>query len=445
MTGQRKWLGKLSSVIVIGGILLQSSYALAAPMELSLADSLVMAEKNNPAAKMAQEDKDVSRWNLEGARAGFGPTLTYTHTASDTNESILSGSNLTYLTDLFHIQSSSTMPPTVEYDNKLQVSMPVYTGGKVESQVKQAKLDFQIADLEIVKTAQQLKLDTTNAYFAVLQAQDLVGVNQESVNKLQAHLNSVQTQYDAGAVNKSEVLRSVVELGRSQQELIKAQNQYEITIVKLKKLLGLPRSSLVTLKDTLTAEPMELSLEECLQNARDHRPDFAQAKAQIHKAEAGTALAKSQNLPQVNLKGDTDWNDSHFPGLKNGNWGISIVASVNIFDSGLTKSMVKASEISTLKAQEKVTDLQDTILEEVNEAFLNLKEAEKRIAISQTVAQQAEEDYKIAGVRYEEGAGTNLDVIDAQQVLTKAKSDHVQALYDYNTDKAALRKAMGML
>ena len=163
----------------------------------------------------------------------------------------------------------------------------------------------------------------------------MLQVRQDSEDNLIAHLKSVQVQYAAGAVNKSDVLRSKVELGNTEQDLSKEQNNYAVAMVKFIKLLGLPRTSQVGLKDNLTYEELPLSVDDCLQSARAHRPDLAQAQAGIHLAMEGIKLAKSQNLPQLSLNGDLDWNDSHFPGLNNGNWLVSLMASINVFDSGL--------------------------------------------------------------------------------------------------------------
>ncbi|MBF1328086.1 MAG: TolC family protein, partial [Megasphaera micronuciformis] len=63
---------------------------------------------------------------------------------------------------------------------------------------------------------------------------------------------------------------------------------------------------------------------------------------------------------------------------------------------------------------------------------------------SQTVVTQATESFKIATVRYQAGVGINLDVLDAQLNLDKARTNNIQALYDYNVGIATLEKAMGM-
>jgi len=446
MARQKIWFKGLSSAATALILLIQSSYGLAAPMDLSLEDGIAVVLKKNSVIKLVQAEKTISALELVEAKARFGPTLTFTHTDKVTNQNSLnvSASSWRDINNKFNIGLPSN-PISLAIDNEFTVSLPVYTSGKMESQVKQAKINYQVADLNVSKTVQELKLNTTIAYFDVLQYQNLLQVRQNSTDNIMAHIKSVQIQYDSGAVDKSHVLRSEVELGNSQQDLIKAQNRYEVAIVKFKKLLGLPHTSQVRLTDTLKYEDLSLSLDDCLRCAIEYRPDLGQAQAVVQSAEEGIKLAKTENLPQVSLRGDINLNDNRFPGLKNGNWAVGLVVSINVFDSGLANNKVKISEIGLAEAKEKVTQAEDVMVEEISEAYLNLKETEKRIEISRTLVDKAEECYKIASIRYEEGAGTNLEVIDAQLALTQAKANHVQTLYDYNSNKAILRKEMGVL
>lgn len=67
-----------------------------------------------------------------------------------------------------------------------------------------------------------------------------------------------------------------------------------------------------------------------------------------------------------------------------------------------------------------------------------------RMQTTQTAVSLAEEDYRIAQVRYMAGVGTNTDVLDAQVALTQAKTNYLQAMYDYNTSKIELENAIGV-
>ena len=97
-----------------------------------------------------------------------------------------------------------------------------------------------------------------------------------------------------------------------------------------------------------------------------------------------------------------------------------------------------------VKAQENLKAKDETIQLDVRTALLNLQAAEKNIGTMETAVKQAEEDLKIANVRYSAGVGTNLDVMDATEKMTAARTNYNTALYNYNVNKAALDKAMGI-
>lgn len=115
-----------------------------------------------------------------------------------------------------------------------------------------------------------------------------------------------------------------------------------------------------------------------------------------------------------------------------------------MFDAGVTKSKVNQNKAATAKAKDQDTQLRGNIELEVRQNYMNMREAEERLQTTQVTANKATEDLKIAKTKYYAGAGTNLDVIDAQLALTQAKTNHTQALYDYNVNMEKLEKSMGI-
>jgi outer membrane protein len=424
-----RYISKKRLVAVLtAGYLLIGAAAQAAPVELSLDDSIAMALKNNPTVKMAEAERFRYQWAVRESLSYYGPTLTYNHYDTRTSPA-----------------ATATQPDIYNrYENKVGLSMSLYTGGKVEAQVKQARLNYQVSDLGLAKTKQQMKNSATTAYFNVLQTRNLVQVNQESVDSLVAHLKNVQAQYDVGTVAKSDVLRSEVELANAQQNLIKAQNNYDLAIANLNNVIGLPLATEIKLKEELKYIKFGQPLDDCVNYALTNRPDVTQARANLDSAKEGVKVARSGYLPKVALSAAKDWYDADFPGDKNHNWTIGLTTSLTVFDTQLTRSQVKEAEYNVVKMSETARQTNDTVALEVRQAYLSMKEAEKRIETSKVAVDKAEEDFKIAQVRYNAGVGTNLDVIDAQVALTQAKTNYVQALYDYNTSKANLDKAMGM-
>jgi outer membrane protein TolC len=211
----------------------------------------------------------------------------------------------------------STLRPyysfSTTFDNNFSLSLPLYSGGRLEGLTEKAKINAQIADQEVSKTRQQIRLAAITGYYNVLQARNMLQVSQESVDRLAAHLKNVELQYDVGKVAKSDVLRSQVELANAQQNLIKARNAYDLSLANLNNVIGLPLDSQVKVKEALTHEPYTLSLEQSVEYALVNRPEILQAKAAIDSARQGVRVAKSGFLPSLTLSGSIGWNDRDFP------------------------------------------------------------------------------------------------------------------------------------
>jgi len=426
-----RWAARAAAVVAAAVFLLGSTVAFAAPVELTLEKAIDLALKNNPTVKMAQADKEKSAWAVTEAKAGlFSPSFTYTHQATYLKTTPAGGSLVTN-----------------NFDNRLAMSLPLYTGGKVEGGIDQAKLNFKVSELALDLARQQVKLNATTAYFSLLQARDVLALNQEAVDRLKAHLENVKAQYSVGTVAKLDVLQSEVDLANAEQALIKAQNSYDVAMATLNNVIQLPHDTELAVKEQLKYEKYTKTLDECLAYALKNRPDIIQAQLNLDIAKEGKRVAAAGNVPSLAFNAYYDTYDRPFAGFGNDNnvnWSTYLTLTWNLFDSGLTKSRVKEAVAAMDKASQQMKQTTDSVLLSVRQAYLGLREAEKRISTSQVAVNQAEEAYKIAEVRYSAGVGTNLDVMDAQYSLTQAKTNYVQALYDYNTSWATLENAMGV-
>lgn len=427
MITQTHWKKRIAAALTGGLLVLNTAAVLAAPVELSLDESIVMALQKNPAIKIADADREKAEWLISEAKGGKMPTLSLAHSDSWGKSEI-----------------DNVMTANNQFRNSITLKLPLYTGGRVEASIKQAKINLKVTDLGVDKSKQQVQLDATTGYFTILQTMNSVKVTQESVDQMIAHLKNVQAQYSVGTVAKSDVLRSEVELANNQQNLIKAQNSYELAVSNLNNIVGLPLDTEIKVKDELKHEKYQLSLEDSIQYAMLHRPEAIQADYAIDAARQGVKAAESGRLPTIDASAATGWSDTKFPGTENNNRSIGLSATWNAFDSGVTHAKIKQADSAVTKAAEQAKQTKDAVQLEVRQAYLNMNEADKRIATTQVAVEKAEEDFKIAGVRYGAGVGTNIDVIDAQVALTQAKNNYIQAMYDYNTSKAKLDKAMGM-
>lgn len=427
MNKNNRFYKKLTALIATGLLTAAvSGTAFAADtVQLDLHDSVQMALENNRTIRQALTDVDTAKWSLSSARRTMGPTLNWAATAlrNDDQKSNILGN---------------------QYGHELQVGMPLYNGS-VKGQIKQARYGLNAQDLTLEQTKQTIRYTATAAYYQILQDRNLIDVEQESVNTLQEHLDNVNAQYRVGTVAKSDVLASQVQLANAQQALVSAQNNYDIAVSSLNNIIGLPTDTVLDIRDQLKYTKYDLTQDDCTNYALDNRADGAAARYAVKVAEAGVDTAKAGYQPTVNaVASKTIAGDREFRKNQAESWKAGLQASWDVFDNGLTQASVNSANMALAKAKEAAAQTDDQIRLDVRTAYLGLQAAEKNIQTTSVAVTRAEEDYKIAQVRYSAGVGTNLDVMDANEKLTTARTNYYTALYNYNTSKAALDKAMGI-
>ena len=266
-----------------------------------------------------------------------------------------------------------------------------------------------------------------------------------SVDLLKEHLNQVETKFKIGVVARADVLASKVQLANAQQSLITSQNNYDNAITTLNNLTGLPMDTIITITDDLGYHKYSLNLEDCIAYALEHRPDGIAADYAVKQAMETVKSVKAGRKPQLNavvsktFNGEKAFDDDH-----NENWAAGLSLSWNVFDNNVTSAQVRESEATVRRLESVAKQTRESIELEVRQAYNSLLSAEKNILTTGIAVDQAEEDYNISQVKYKEGVGTNLEVMDAQEKLTEARTNYYTALYNYNVSKAQLDKAMGV-
>ena len=418
----------------------QSAFA-GETVALNLDDAMLRAFQTNPTVSIAQYELDSARASYNAARQSRGISITASHTTQRGGYD----DNIIKKTD-------ATGAWTGEYwknignnhSNGLTASLPIFTGGKLSGTIKQAKANYQYNEVGVQRTYNEMRSTVTDGYFNMLQADNIQKLSAESVTRLEDHLKNVQAQYDVGVVAKVDVLRSQVELANAKQTLIQAENSYQVAEANMNKIVGLPMDTNLKLDNLLVYNAYDKNMDDCLAYAAEHRPELMQAKYNVDAAKGALMVARSGHMPQVAASASQSWSDSNWPGDEKGNWGVGVNVSMNVFDTGVTLSKIHGAEADLKKAEETYRNTVDSVNLDVRSNYLGLREAEKRISTTKLAVEQADEDYRIAQLRYMSGVGTNTDVLDAQVALTQAKTNYTKALYDYNTSKTALETSIGV-
>lgn len=426
---------EVDPVIVIGRVPTNGT------VDLNLPKTVQMALDYNRDIKNSQYALKKAEYAINQAQAGKKPTVDYNFGAQRSRATDAA----TYSCAASLMGGANSVSNA--FSNGISVNIPLYTGGLVEGQIDVAKLGKTNAQEEILRVEQATKYSAIEGYYGLLAYQELQGVYHEAVDNLQGHLDNVQAQYNVGTKAKVDVLSSDVSLANAKTTAITADNNVAVAESNLNNILGLPLETKLNLADhQLPFDTYNISLQEATDYAMKYRPEVLQAAIAVQEAERNIDIADAGNKPTVAITGGNDWADNTFPGIdaNKRSWKVAAGVTYNFYDGGATKAKVNQAKQDLLVARETEQKTREAVQLEVKQAYLNIRSAAQKVEETQTVVDQARENYRIQNIRYQAGVGINLDVLDAQLSLNEAQVNHIQALYDYNVGIAKLEQVMGV-
>lgn len=425
------FLGKIIFTFLLGLVFLSLSYlfifADSSSMNLNLEKSIQIALENNIGYKITESMVDVSQAQIkevEGAKKLNMKIQGGILQASETldEEDMEAGD----YSDLF---SLTPMVPIIS----ISATKIIYSGGKIESLIDQAEANMQISLNDLEKEKQKIIYKVTEAYYQVLQTEGIERVSAQAVKQMQAHLKSSEALLKEGMIAPIDLNQIKSQLSNLEHNQIKAENGHKLTMYNLNSIIWIDLNTELVLENNLSYEPYEINLEQALIQARENRPEIMNIAQQRRIMEEMVDVAKSNRRPQVIFSAES--------GIIG--WQAMIVAEYSFLDGGVNKAKIDQAEINLAQVDQSEQQVQQLIEFEVRSAYLNMKEAEKLIKVAEEGIKNSQESFRIAQVRYNEGIATNTEVIDAQSTLIEAETNHLNALYDYNINRAALVKAMG--
>jgi outer membrane protein len=330
------------------------------------------------------------------------------------------------------------------YFLRVQATQLVFSGSALPS-IRGADFQKDSAYFAFRSTIDQVITFVRQQFYQVILNKALIGVQQESVHLLESQLKDQQNRFEAGTVPRFNVLQAEVALANQQPALISARNNFRISQLTFAKTLGLdfdPRRGEdpgIECQGELVYQPREIGLEDAIQLAKEMRPFLKQQNANVRNARAQVGVAVGGLFPTVNANAAYEWDSSPFTSdvsQVDKGWFWGGTATWNIFDGLATVGRIKQQRALLSQSQITFDDAVRQVELEVQQAYANLVRDRETIQSQEKTVEQANEAFRLASARLGAGAGTQLDVLNAQVALTQAQSTLLQALYSYNADLA---------
>lgn len=407
---------------------------------LTVRQCVAIALEQNPETLVAVEDAEAARQRIGQARSTLFPQLNgeigwnYNPNADDT----FGGSNI--LTDL--IFSGDIGAEKIQRAEQITLTQTIYGGGQIGAAIKAAKHLAESQEWQRQVTLDTVEFNVRQAYYDCILASALVRVAERSVLTFQRHREDAQNMSDVGMVSRFEVLRAQTELGAREADVITAKNAERIAYVNLRRILSIPQDQAITLQGRLEWRPLDDAVGDLIFEAQENRPEMRALIESRMAAEHEQRRATRQYFPTAGAQ--VQWRnvDGGGPIAPDG-----ITANVGIqleIFGGLRRKYERAEAKSRVKSLEhQKTNLENLIEFDVRQAYIRVRDAIAKIRSEKGTVALAEEGQRLALLRFQEGIGTQADLLDAELALTNAQSSLVRALRDYAVAIAALDKATG--
>jgi len=398
---------------------------------LNLKEAILISFKNNKDIQMQEKEIEVARANIVDARSNFLPKInlnaSYTRNDKVLAENIFSG---------------------YKNDNQVGLSLnePVYNGGADIANYRQASIGLEVQDETLRAKKLDLEFDAKRLYYGLLLAYETERIARETLEQAKAHYSDVKHKYAQGTSSRFDVLQSGVQVSLLVPNLIKASNEVKLIKAELNKLLGRNVDTPVEPDEKLSYTSIEIKEPDFLKTAYLNKPEMMLKALGIDIDKWGIEMAKSGYRPQLDMAGGYSYRSGNLGNIinsKQNNWYAGLTLTIPIFEGFSTKAKVDEAKARYAEAILSKENLSDQIAVDVRQACLNLKESEAIIDSQKDHVGEAREALQIAEISYDNGVGTNLDVLDAQVSLSQIQQNLASGIYDYLMAEAYLKRNMG--
>ncbi|HOT96076.1 MAG TPA: TolC family protein [bacterium] len=432
---------------------------------LTIQESVDMALAKNPEIRMAEKELAKARAGVWEATSNILPQVNgyanLQHAWDIQRQTIpnflkpMLGPLVNMIPELSgmpdYVQLSFGMENTLTYGATL--TQPLFLGGAGVSAIKMAAAGKRAAEQNLESKRQNLIYQTASAFYACLLAQELAAVQEEALGQAQANLDVVTKKFSVGSASGFDKMRAEVEVANLKPEVISAKNNLQLAVTGLRTVLGLPRATEIQMEGSLAYAEDDFSnmtLEEFQNRALTARPEILAMKEQKLISSKGVTVAASAFMPKLFFQ--TDYS---YMAMKNsmrftqGDFSKGFTSAVSL-QLPLFTGFKNSKQYQKARLDQKIMgdtekQLFDGIAADAEVSYNKFQEAKQKYLAAKESSSLAQEALRLANLMYAEGANTQLDVLNSQLAVNRAKLNYVSSLYEYQMARYQLRRAVGKL
>lgn len=310
----------------------------------------------------------------------------------------------------------------------------------------------ELARKNVQRTERDVKVAVSKAYYNALISRQQMELVKSNIERLQRLLHETSVMYKNGFAEKLDIDRINVQLNNLNSDSVKLANTVTLSDQLLKFQMGMPLNERVTLSDSLRFDDVQHILLDTADFNYDQRIEYSLMQTQERVNEYDLKRYKMAYLPTLSFNGaigtnrasnSFDYFDAHQFWYGYGYVGLNL--SIPLFDGFQRKHRVDQAKMSLEKSQVALDGLKQSIDLEQQQSGSTLRSNLIALQAQQANMKLAEDVYNTTRKKYEQGVGSNIEVINAQSDLKQAQTNYFGALYDAIIAKIDYQKAVGQL
>ncbi|MCA1792757.1 MAG: TolC family protein [Desulfotignum sp.] len=326
------------------------------------------------------------------------------------------------------------------FKSQLNVTWPVYTGGRISAAQKAADAGIRESAAKLDLTKDSLISELVKYYYAVRLADQVCRIRKEVLDALDRHVFQARRLQEEGFIASTEVLHARVAQSQAEREVKASLRDLDLTKIALAGILAVENPvSPVSPLFLLQSVEQEASF---IRQARSHHPAIDRIAAVRDRAGENLKAAKSERYPTVYLFGTRELYEKDLTVLDPA-WSIGAGVNFTLFDGGARTNKVAAARSKENQAalmERKIARDLETL---VSSRYQEMMNASEQYDSLQSSVALAKENIRARSRSFEEGLATSLDVVDAQLSLSEIRVERLLAAYHFDVALARLLEACG--
>jgi len=405
-----------------------------AVQSLSLRDAENIAIQNHPQIQAAQDLAAAAKQQVREVRSNYYP-LAYgslTGAEAENNSRITAGVlNNPIIYD--------------RYANGVTVGQLVTDFGRTHELVKSSNLHAQAQQETVVTSRADVLLQVDRAYFAVLKAQAVLQVAQETVKDRQLVADQISALAKNLLKSDLDVSFAEVNLSEAQLLLIQAQNDLQASFADLSTALGYSDQRTFNLAEEPLPPAPPPDLVQSIAQALQNRPELISQRFDVNSANSYATAERDLFFPTISAVAAAGLTPYRQDPLTSRYAAAGFNVNIPIFNGFLFNARLSTAKYQAQAQQQYLRDLQDRIVRDVRTAWLNANSAFQRLSVTEQLLKQATLAANLAQSRYNLGLGSIVELSQALLNVTQAQITQASAKYDYQTQISMFNFELGNL